>query len=167
MRFGRLGGRKVFCLVTLSGCLAVRAGAQTITEFPVTTAGADPGGITVGPDGNLWFTEFFVGKIGRITPAGVVTEFPAAGNPQLIVPGSDGNLWFTETSISKIGRMTTAGAFTDFPVTTPGGLVGITAGPDGNIWFCETNNAKIGRITRPRERSRSSPFPPGACPSTS
>jgi len=151
MRFGRLDGRTVSCLLALSVCLVVSAPAparaQTISEFPVTTAGSDPGGITVGSDGNLWFTEFFVGKIGRITPAGVVTEFPAAGNPQLIAPGSDGNLWFTETSISKIGRMTTAGGFTDFPTTTPASLVGIGAGPDGNVWFCEPQNAKIGRIT--------------------
>ena len=58
-----------------------RIDAQIITEFPITTAGSDPGGITAGPDGNLWFTEFGVGKIGRITTAGTVTEFPAAGQP--------------------------------------------------------------------------------------
>ena len=34
-------------------------------------------GITAGPDGNLWFTEFALDRIGRITPAGVVTEFSA------------------------------------------------------------------------------------------
>jgi len=27
-----------------------------------------PGGITRGPDGNLWFTQSVAGKIGRITP---------------------------------------------------------------------------------------------------
>jgi streptogramin lyase len=123
------------------------AHAQSITEFPVTTAGSQPGGITTGPDGNLWFTEFGVGKIGRITPAGVVTEFPAAGNPQLITVGSDGNLWFTEQTVYKIGRMTTAGGFSDFPILTPQGLIGIAAGPDGNLWFCEANAGKIGRIT--------------------
>ena len=139
--------RAALSLALLGACLNDAATAQTITEFPVLTANAQPGGITAGPDGNLWFTEFFVGKIGRITTAGTVTEFPAAGNPQVIVTGSDGNLWFTETSISKIGRMTTAGGFTDFPVLTPGGLIGIAAGSDGNLWFVEANNAKIGRIT--------------------
>ncbi len=126
---------------------AGRADAQVITDFPVTTAESEPGGITAGPDGNLWFTEFGVGKIGRITTAGVVTEFPAAGNPQFVVVGSDGNLWFTEQSISKIGRMTTAGDFTDFPTITPSSLVGMAAGPDGNLWFVEAQQNQIGRIT--------------------
>jgi streptogramin lyase len=34
------------------------------------------GGITTGPDGALWFTEQNASKIGRITTAGVITEFP-------------------------------------------------------------------------------------------
>lgn len=33
------------------------ASAQTITEFPLPSAGSNPNGITAGPDGNLWFTE--------------------------------------------------------------------------------------------------------------
>ena len=51
-------------------------------------------GITVGPDGNLWFTEL-VGKIGRITPAGAVTEFPIPGGvsePIEIVAGPTATL---------------------------------------------------------------------------
>jgi hypothetical protein len=35
-----------------------------------------PSGITVGPDGALFFTENAGNKIGRITTAGVITEFP-------------------------------------------------------------------------------------------
>ena len=43
------------------------ATAGTITEFPIPTISSFPTGITAGPDGNLWFTESSVGKIGRIT----------------------------------------------------------------------------------------------------
>ena len=54
-----------------------------------------------GPDGNLWFTEFVGDRIGRITPAGVVTEFSAgitpSSDPHGITAGPDGNLWFTES----------------------------------------------------------------------
>ena len=142
MRLKRLS----LSLALLGACLAGAARAQTITEFPIPTANTDPVGITAGPDGNLWFTEFSVGKIGRITTSGTVTEFPAAGNPQFITVGSDGNLWFPEQTTFKIGRMTTAGGFTDFPIITPGGLVGIAAGSDGNLWFTEAIG-KIGRIT--------------------
>ena len=42
------------------------AAAGTITEFPLPQHGV-PNGITTGPDGNVWFTEAFGNKIGRIT----------------------------------------------------------------------------------------------------
>ena len=59
------------------------------------------GNIVAGPDGNLWFTETSrsTHKIGRITTAGVVTEFSiptgATSGPGGIAAGPDGNLWFT------------------------------------------------------------------------
>jgi len=65
--------------------------------------------ITRGPDGNLWFAEEY-GKICRITPAGVVTEFPLPGFPADAAIGvaadSDGNIWFTDTERGQIGRIT-------------------------------------------------------------
>ena len=64
--------------------------------------------------------------IGRITPAGVVTEFPLRAQPRLgpvgIAAGPDGNLWFTEfggNSGSNIGRITPAGVVTEFPQAQP------------------------------------------------
>src|ERR1700733_9521956 len=48
--------------------------AGVFTEFPVPTSESGPGGITAGPDGNLWFTEFQASKVARITTAGVITE---------------------------------------------------------------------------------------------
>jgi virginiamycin B lyase len=48
----------------------------TVAEFPIPTSNGGPQGITAGPDGNLWFAEFFGGNIGRITRSGTVTEFP-------------------------------------------------------------------------------------------
>ena len=41
--------------------------ASTISEFPLPTDGRQPAGITLGPDGNLWFTEYNANKIGCIT----------------------------------------------------------------------------------------------------
>jgi virginiamycin B lyase len=37
-----------------------------IREFAVPTAGSLPIGITAGPDGNLWFTEFAGNQIGQL-----------------------------------------------------------------------------------------------------
>ncbi|HLK66778.1 MAG TPA: hypothetical protein VKU19_25265 [Bryobacteraceae bacterium] len=130
----------------------------TFTEFPVPTSDSGPNFIVAGPDGNLWFTEFRGNKIARITPAGVISEFPLAPNPASpefgsnvpngITMGPDGNLWFTELFGNKIGRITTAGAITEFPVPNGGASpYGITSGPDGNLWFTEENGNRIGRIT--------------------
>ena len=72
------------------------------------TASAAPDGIVSGSDGNLWFTEYHGNNIGRITTAGVFTEFAVptgASEPEGIVSGPDGNLWFTEWVGNNIGRM--------------------------------------------------------------
>src|SRR5215471_6445674 len=47
-----------------------------ITEFPVPNSG--PSAITVGPDGNLWFVEISGNNVGKITPQGNITQYPAA-----------------------------------------------------------------------------------------
>ena len=99
----------------------------------------------MGPDGNLWFTEFNGNKIGRITPAGVVTEFtiPTANSgPIGIAAGSDGNLWFAESNASKVGRIVpsqasagTSNGITEFTIpTTKSRPYAIAAGPAGNLW---------------------------------
>jgi len=121
--------------------------AQAFTEFPTPTQGSNPTGITSGPDGNLWFTEFNSFKIGRITTAGVITEFPIPSySATIITTGPDGNLWFAETAANKIGRITTSGAVTEFPIPTATGYPqDITTGSDGALWFTEAG--KIRRIT--------------------
>jgi streptogramin lyase/6-phosphogluconolactonase (cycloisomerase 2 family) len=121
-----------------------QGGASRITE--ITSAG-QPRGITGGPDGNVWFTEFIGNKIGRITPAGVITEFatPTASGPDGITTGPDGNLWYAGYYGNKIGKVTPSGTITEF--AGPGGPALITSGSDGNLWFTEFDSAKIGRIT--------------------
>jgi virginiamycin B lyase len=124
--------------------------AQTIQEFPTPTISSSPGGITVGPDGAVWFTEF--NTIGRVTSAGIITEYPLPLSLAIlglsgIVAGSDGALWFTSSN-NKIGRITTAGSVTSFAISTPTAQPkDIAAGPDGALWFTESGSGKIGRIT--------------------
>ncbi len=87
--------------------------AGTISMFPMNPqaenqkAGGVLGGITAGPDGNVWFTEPKSGHIARISPAGTVTEFPVPtidSAPNDIVLGRDGALWFTQQLGNKVGR---------------------------------------------------------------
>src|SRR3982074_119179 len=94
-----------------------RTGAVSV--FAVTTnpfvGGAEVEGVTVGPDGNIWFADSKC-AIGRSTLSGGITEFvqPQCGTPISITSGRDGNLWFTDSSNSRIGRITTSGNFTMF-----------------------------------------------------
>jgi len=124
--------------------------AGLITEYPLPTAGSGPNAIVAGPDGALWFTELSGSRIGRITTAGVISEFviPTAVGPIAIASGSDGALWFAEGSLNKIARITTAGAISEFPVPTANSVPqAIASGPDGALWFTEFNAGQIGRIT--------------------
>ena len=93
---------------------------------------------------------FAAGKIGRITPAGVITEFaiptPNSG-PRALAAGPDGNIWFSEFHASKIGRITPAGVVTEFALPRPDSGPGdITAGADGNMWFVELSGTMDGRV---------------------
>jgi virginiamycin B lyase len=45
-----------------------------VTEYPIPSQTGSPINIAVGPDSNIWFTKG--GIVGRVTPAGVITEFP-------------------------------------------------------------------------------------------
>lgn len=123
----------------------------TVTGFTIPTEAANASGITIGPDGNIWFTEQGAARIGRMTPGGRFTEFPlgSPGYPRGIVAGPDGNLWFTVPTPDGsdwIGRITPTGTVTRFPLgghhAGPGD---ITVGPDGNLWF--SRGGGVGRIT--------------------
>jgi virginiamycin B lyase len=118
-------------------------------EYTIPTSASSPNFMTLGSDGNLWFTEWAGNKIGRVTPGGSFVEFPipsSTSQSAAITPGPDGNMWFAEQATSKIGRVTENGTITEFSV--PGsGPVGIVTGTDGNLWFAEFSSGKIGRIS--------------------
>jgi virginiamycin B lyase len=132
------------------------------------TAFGEPTSITVGPDGNLWFTEYAApGRIGKITTAGAITEVAVGGttpglptNPQIagIEPGPDGLLYFTEgrnnghlarinSATAAVQDLATGGVSPGFSMNNGPEEIGL--GADGNIWFAEVGNpnAAIGRIT--------------------
>jgi virginiamycin B lyase len=126
--------------------------SATINEFPVPTASSGLDQITVGPDGNLWFTENRGNKIGEINPTShAILEFPIptpSSGPDGITAGPDGDLWFTEQDANKIGQINpTTHAIAEFPVPTANSSPqAITTGPGGDLWFTEKLGNKIGEI---------------------
>ncbi len=118
--------------------------------------GAQPLSIATGSDGNLWFTDAGTSKaLGRITPAGVITEFSNGLNPgsipETVVAGPAQTLWFIDAGTTRaIGRITTAGVITEFSdELDPGSLpTSLIVDPNGNVWFADQGTTPaIGRIT--------------------
>ena len=127
------------------------------TEYAVPTASTYPdvteGGITMGPDGNIWFTERVSGeaegKVAKMTTSGGLTEYAIPdASPGDITAGPDGNLWLIDGAANVVVKVTTSGRFTEYPIPTRNGTPrSITAGPDGNLWFVETTAGKVAKVT--------------------
>jgi sugar lactone lactonase YvrE len=112
-----------------------------ITKFRIPTPESRPTSITAGPDGNLWFTEPDAGKVGRITPQGVVTEFSGrdAVSPDHITPGRDGRLWFADIYYGDVYTITTDGQVAPNPIPVPSsfdkGIEALVATPADTMWL--------------------------------
>jgi len=109
-----------------------------------------PTGITVGPDGNLWFTNAGAGQIGKLdalTHQVALVNLPdPACRPLGITTGPDGNLWFTEEVNGKLGVMTTAGVlYNEYPVGA--GPTGIVTGSDGHLWTTLLTSNQIAKVS--------------------
>jgi virginiamycin B lyase len=138
-------------------------GGVTAFSVPVPSSGAILYGIAPGPDGALWYVGVAGSStpiVGRITTAGVATDYSAAAaaagvqDPFAIVAGPDGALWFTDSNEgvssnghNAIGRITTSGAVIEYPLSPSSSPFGITPGPDGALWFTDGAQNAIGRIT--------------------
>jgi plastocyanin len=95
----------------------------------------------------MWFTELAGRAVGRITPAGVITEYPIAGNFSGIAgiaTGSDGNLYFTENDTHQISSMDLAGNVLQTLPTAQRPL-SVCNGSDGNLWYTAADGNAIGR----------------------
>ncbi len=116
------------------------------------TIGYAPTHVTEGADGNVWFSSNACPNnppaLGRITPAGVVTEFPittgSGGGAYGLTSGPDGDLWFTLGTTT--GKMTTQGVPTLYTGNAEGDVESeIATGPDGKLWY--TDGAGVNSIT--------------------
>ena len=106
--------------------------------------------MAAGPDGNVWFGELDATRhtVGRVTPAGVIKEFPVpATNSGIssVVTGPDGRIWAAKGDESSIVLLRRDGSFvSEIPVhPTP---LSLSVGPDGNVWFVASLDNEVGRI---------------------
>jgi hypothetical protein len=140
-----------------------------VTEFPLPPHfDMTVYGLTSGPDGNIWyvrsrsFVDFDLdfGRLGRVTPAGGVTEFSFDESLSGITVGPDGNIWFTGSGLNHILRMTTAGQRDSQQRSRAVLLRPDHAGPvsfrHGSCRSWARRRGWVDRPTSPRRRSRSS-----------
>jgi streptogramin lyase len=160
------GSLVALSLLSLASCIGQTAGNETdkaiktpILPFATDTSakGFSPWGITVGPDGHLWFTLTGDTKVGQMRVSdGVITAYPVTTQISGllgITAGPDNNLWFTESGLieaggNKIGCVSTVGVpCGEVDIPGPWGRVwGITRGPDDNLWTMELVGNKIRRF---------------------
>jgi RHS repeat-associated protein len=120
----------------------------TATEYSITGYAQ---GVVSGPDGNVWYANPSTNKIGKMTTAGVPTEYalPEKSQPEWLTVGPEGKLWFTDHFTSKVGSITTAGTVVEYTAGTNSGPDGIVTGPDKNLWFAEETTGKIAMLAPP------------------
>jgi virginiamycin B lyase len=141
-------------LLLLAG---VQSAQAAITDFPLSSGVTAPGGITTGPDGNLWVALSGTDRLARVTPTGTVTEFVVpAGREPFEITSFGGSVWFTERTDDRIGRINPnagtdagiQGSIVEFAVPGSGSRpTDIAAGSDGALWFTQSGGDQIGRIT--------------------
>jgi virginiamycin B lyase len=136
-----------------------------LVEYHIPTHHSQPVFIAPAGDGNLWFTESAPNKIGRITTAGVITEFSAGVSsigPNDIRKGPDGRAWFGTYGPDAIGRVAYDGTVQLFPIPSPTGhpeqLVGDKV--RDAIWFTESQNQTIGEFSLATHAFTEFPVPP-------
>jgi streptogramin lyase len=139
------------------------AGDGSVEEFPVPESGSTPGvgDLTLGPDGNMWFTEPAAGRIDF--------EAPSGGRPGILVLPSpdprptglatvDNSIWTTLEA--------TGGLLVTYPATARGvesNLTGarpsaITLGAEGSLWLIDEATSELVR-KHPGGRSITFPVP--------
>ncbi|WP_319457035.1 MULTISPECIES: hypothetical protein [unclassified Mycobacterium] len=122
--------------------------------------------LTLGPDGNIWFTQEWCPLIGRFSPdSGAFDYFPLGDSsfpthPTMLVTARDGYIYVNddgpaalaplEGAVYRLWRIATDGTatFIDGPAAR-GGLWPLTEAPNGDLWFAHRFGDVIGRLTIP------------------
>jgi len=136
----------------------VHAAIGSVTQYTIAPTGGNLRNLTVGPDGNIWYTgagPTISSRIGKLTMSGVLTDYPnrATGanpkSPRAITQGSDGNIWYSEylstTGTTQIIKLSTTGVVLGIYPFTGGIPMSMILGPDGAVWY--GNSSGVGKIT--------------------
>ncbi|WP_281298606.1 T9SS type A sorting domain-containing protein [Flavobacterium limnophilum] len=120
----------------------------SLTQSNFAAVNASPQQITFDASGNLWIAGSgnFGNEIAKVTPAGIVTSYPATGSPYGIAIDAAGNVYYSEANSGDIKKRTVAGTTSTFATgfTTPNGLAFDKA---GNLIVADKIDGAIKKIT--------------------
>jgi streptogramin lyase len=135
------------------GCLDPTTGNITEYSIPAAVSGLSSQ-LVLGPDGNLWFTEF--GNIGVFSPtshsmvAQIALPNGSGEAPFGLTDGPDSTVWYSDGVLNSqgngyasysVGVISSASQpnVHEIPLASSAEPEGITAALDGNIWVTFTN----------------------------
>jgi streptogramin lyase len=106
-------------------------------------------GLTVGPDGNIWYTTSSGPHIGKMTTSGVPTNYNVGASGGFgLSAGPDGRVWFADPGSSRIGAINPDGSgLIYYNAGLTGQPYNVVKAPDGNLYFATATAEEIGRIT--------------------
>lgn len=86
------------------GRLTRASPAESLVEFPIPTANSMPTDLDIAPNGNIWFTEKAVDKLGRLSITDYTfTEYEVfpGSKPHGIAAPLNGAVWFAEIATNR------------------------------------------------------------------
>jgi streptogramin lyase len=117
-------------------------------DLPSESASLD---LALDGSGNIWFTEGWADKIGRLNPSnGDVTEWPlpSGRQPFAIAVGPDGTIWFSEREGDRIGNLDPAtNRITEYQLASNAHPLDIAFDASGNLWFTTERANYLGRLS--------------------
>jgi virginiamycin B lyase len=129
----------------------------TITRFQLPTAGSGPEGLVLGPDGDIWVSEYTAHQLARVVPSSTeagtsdgITEYPAGAQPLWLSDAGDGALWFTDNTDHELVRFDISSHATTVLSSAQGVTGDATADAEdssGDLWFTEFDADKVGEVT--------------------
>jgi LPXTG-motif cell wall-anchored protein len=117
-----------------------------------TTPAADPDGLTLAPDGILWYAMYNAQKVGSIDPnnpstsAAIATGQPANQGSNSLTTTPDGKIWVAEINDQRIDSYDPSTSSWTTGSSLGLDVFNVTTGPDGNVWYSTYAANGVGKL---------------------
>jgi len=150
-----VAGGKLFA-PDFGGSVVRRLALPALTTEAVINAppGSSPDGVAADGAGNIWFTQFGSGSVGRFAATApnataATTITPSGGNlaqPVGIVAGADGAMYVAGSGSANVVRISADGTRFAFFPTGGAKPFRIVNGVDGDLWFTDQQTTNVLRL---------------------